>query len=196
MRARMALSYAQIPVEIREISLREKPRSMLSISPKGTVPVLVSKSSQVIDQSLEIMQWALIHSDPQTPLGWWQGRSNDQHAQILKWIEVNDGPFKKILDAYKYPERNLSISVSESFENALHLQLLPMNEALNRHPYLIDDAISLADVALFPFIRQFYSVDPARFEASNLNHLHRWLSHFLQSSLFQDVMSKHPVWTD
>jgi glutathione S-transferase len=189
----MALAYAGIDPEIREISLREKPQSMLSISPKGTVPVLQLPDGRVIEQSLEIMQWALDQNDPQH---WWNGRADEVRQDILNWIEVNDGAFKKLLDRYKYPERAPETSQQETFEQAVELQLLPMEKVLQKHTYLIGDQVSLADVALFPFIRQFFGVDENRFEEANLKALKQWLQGFLDADLFQSVMVKYPVWKD
>lgn len=196
MRARMALFYAGIPVEIREITLRDKPKSMLQLSPKGTVPVLVASQSEVIDESLEIMQWALAQHDPNTPIGWWHGRSQEQQELMLSWIHQNDGSFKRLLDAYKYPERHPEYSVDHYFAKALESHLMPMNLALEQHQFLLDEYLSLADVALFPFIRQFYGVDPLRFEQHKFVGLKRWLDDFLESPLFLKVMEKHPVWID
>lgn len=207
MRARMALAYAGIDYEIREISLRDKPKSMLSISPKGTVPVLWipeiqeenldqfanKDSGRVIEQSLEIMQWALTQNDPGD---WWVSAPEFIRQDILRWIEINDGPFKKILDIYKYSERHPELNQKESFARALEIQLLPMECALQKHRYLIGKKMSLADVALFPFVRQFYMVDPEQFNQAPLNSLQQWLQGFLESSLFQSVMLKYDVWKD
>lgn len=193
MRARMALAYAGTDYEIREISLREKPQSMLLISPKGTVPVFQLPNGQVIEQSLEIMQWAMEQNDPKS---WWNGQSEEARNNILQWIEVNDGEFKKLLDQYKYPERFPEDSQQETFERALELQLKPMEKALQKHDYLIGDQASLADIAVFPFIRQFYGVDEIRFDRANLKSLKKWLQEFLDSELFQSVMQKFPVWKD
>jgi glutathione S-transferase len=180
---------------------------MLAISPKGTVPVLWipeiqeknseqntnKDSGQVIEQSLEIMQWALTQNDSE---GWWASTPESLRADILRWIEINDGPFKKILDIYKYPERYPEMNQKESFERALEIQLLPMDRALQQHRYLIGDKISLVDVALFPFVRQFYMVDQEQFNQAQLKALQQWLEGFLDSALFQSVMLKYPVWKE
>lgn len=197
MRARMALAYAGIDYEIREISLREKPQSMLLISPKGTVPVLRLPDSRVIEQSLEIMLWAMNQNDPKA---WWHGQIDEARQKMLRWIEINDGEFKKLLDRYKYPERvsetSPGSSQEETFEKALELHLHPMNQALQENAYLLGNQISLADVALFPFIRQFYGVDEERFDQAGLQALKQWLQGFLDSELFQSIMKKYPVWKD
>ena len=139
MRARMALWAAQIQVEVREISLREKPAHLLQISPKGTVPVLQLPDGTVLEQSLDIMQWALMQNDPQ---GWLNaGRDAVQHL-----IAINDGDFKKALDRYKYPERYPEHS--PAFYREQGEQFLQVLEtALQQHRFLVSDTASMADVA-------------------------------------------------
>lgn len=189
MRARMALAYSGISVEIREISLREKPASMLAISPKGTVPVLQS-GSLVIEQSYDIMKWALRQHDPDRWL------STETESVIDQWIEKNDGPFKKLLDQYKYPDRYPDIYIEETLNQATSLFLDPINEQLKEGAYLLGPKISLADIAIFPFVRQFSMVDPGWIDQSGLNYLKRWLNERLESTLFLSVMQKYPTWHD
>lgn len=192
MRARMALSYSQIPVEIREISLREKPTSLLSISPKGTVPVF-HQGILVIEQSLEIMKWAITQHDPDE---WYL---TDLKSEITYLIDMNDGPFKKLLDGYKYPERTLSESHqtrSEALEAAIELFVEPLNQRLSKNKFLVSNHISLADIAIFPFIRQFSMVDQIWFANSGFHELNKWLWHHLESPLFIGVMQKYPTWND
>jgi glutathione S-transferase len=189
MRARMALAYAGIAVEIREISLREKPASMLAISPKGTVPVLQS-DGLVIEQSYDIMKWALRQSDPD------QWLSKDTESLIDEWVTKNDGPFKKLLDQYKYPDRYPDVQLEETLSQAVALFLGPINEQLKTNRYLLGPKISLADVALFPFVRQFAMVDPDWIDQSGLNFLKQWLNEHIESPLFLSVMQKYPTWHD
>jgi glutathione S-transferase len=189
MRARMALAYAGIAVEIREISLREKPVSLLAISPKGTVPVLQS-DGLVIEQSYDIMKWALAISDPD------QWLSAETQSVIDRWVEKNDGPFKQILDQYKYPARYPDVQLAETLRQATSLFLGPINEQLKTSPYLLGPKISLADIAIFPFVRQFAAVDPDWLDQSGLNFLKQWLNAHLESSLFLSVMQKYPTWHD
>ena len=188
MRARMALQYAGIQVEHREIELRNKPQSMLHASPKGTVPVLCV-DGQVIDQSLDIMRWALGKSDPDK----W-GDVDENIA--LSWVDTNDGPFKKLLDQYKYPNRYPEFNPEETLSAAEALMLRPMEEALQVSQYLLRNQMTWVDVAIFPFIRQFSMVDPQRFEQLPYIFLKQWLNQFLESGLFNAVMQKHPVWID
>lgn len=191
-RARMALSYSQIPVEIREISLREKPTSLLKISPKGTVPVF-QQGNLVIEQSLEIMKWAIAQSDPDV---WYP---TDLEPEIAYLINMNDGPFKKLLDGYKYPGRTLSegyLTRSEALVSAVELFIDPLNQCLSRNKFLVSNQISLADIAIFPFIRQFSMVDQVWFANSGFHELNKWLWHHLESPLFNSVMQKYPIWND
>jgi glutathione S-transferase len=185
MRARMALSYAGVAVEIREISLRDKPLDMLSISPKGTVPVLQT-GPLVIEQSLEIMQWALSQSDKD---GW---LNNLEASADL--ITINDGPFKRLLDQYKYPNKFPEVAIKDTLDKAMDICLLPLEQRLQKSRYLLGDQMRLADVAIFPFIRQFSMVDPVWFEKSHLNHLKKWLNEQIESDLFLSVMHKYPTW--
>jgi glutathione S-transferase len=189
MRARMALAYAGIAVEIREISLREKPASLLAISPKGTVPVFQS-DGLVIEQSYDIMKWALKQSDPD------QWLSAETESVIDEWVEKNDGPFKKLLDQYKYPNRYPDISLEETLTQATTSFLDPINEQLKKNAYLLGPKMSLADIAIFPFVRQFSMVNPEWIDQSDLNFLKQWLNAHLESPLFLSVMQKYPTWHD
>jgi glutathione S-transferase len=188
MRARMALSYAGIPVEIREISLKDKPAHMLQLSAKGTVPVLVLANGQVIDQSLEIMRWALQQHDVD---GWLS--ADPQHAALL--IVENDGSFKQSLDRYKYAIRFPEHAV-EDYRQQGELFLAKLELQLQQTSFLLSNKISLADIAIFPFIRQFAAVDNSWFESSDYIKLKSWLQHMVESELFQGVMAKYPTYTD
>ena len=188
MRARMALKYASIEVEIREISLRDKPASMLKISPKGTVPVL-QLGDLVIEQSVEIMHWALGQSDPD---GWLLVDQQLANA----WLTTNDGPFKKLLDQYKYPNRHPELNQPEVLDSAVALMLDPMETVLRKQAFLMGEHLSWIDVALFPFIRQFSMVNLEQFETLPLPKLKHWLAKRLESKLFQSVMHKYPVWIE
>ena len=188
MRARMALKYAGIEVEHREIEFRNKPQSMLLLSPKGTVPVLCV-DELVLDQSLDIMRWALDKSDPD---GWRE--TNEEASQI--WIEKNDGPFKTLLDQYKYPNRFADLNQEDVLNSAIELMLKPMESTLQSSKYLMGNKISLVDVAIFPFIRQFAAVNPRRFEELPFPLVKAWLNQHLESDLFNSVMDKYPTWID
>ena len=184
----MALKYAGIKVEHREIALKNKPQSMLLVSPKGTVPVLCADGI-VLDQSLDIMRWAIEKSDPD---GW--GSVNLTVSQA--WIEKNDGPFKVLLDQYKYPNRFPDLNQEEVLNSAIELMLKPMESSLQSNKYLMGNKISLVDVAIFPFIRQFAAVNPQRFEELPFPLVKAWLNQHLESDLFNSVMDKYPTWID
>lgn len=182
MRARMAIWAANIQVEVREISLREKPAHLLQISPKGTVPVLQLPDGTVLEQSLDIMQWALVQSDPQ---GW----LNADPKAVNALITINDGDFKKALDRYKYPDRYPE-QPQELYRQQGEQFLQRLETALQKHAYLLGDSASMADVAIFPFIRQFSAVDAEWFASTSYVNLQVWLNTWLQGSLFAQVMSK------
>jgi len=188
MRARMALKYAGIALEHREIDLRNKPQSMLLVSPKGTVPVLCV-DALVLEQSLDIMHWALEKTDPD---GW---RSVD-HSIAQAWIEKNDGPFKILLDQYKYPNRYPELKAEEVLSAINELMLIPMESALQDSPYLLGNKMTWVDVAIFPFIRQFAMVNPEQFDQLLLSSTKKWLCQHIESELFHAVMHKHPTWAD
>jgi len=185
MRARMALRYAGIEVEIREVSLKQKPAHMLQLSPKGTVPVLVMSDNEVIEESLEIAQWALSQHDPDG----WLVSANDAEALITE----NDGSFKQALDRYKYATRFPEYP-AETYRKEGEVFLGKLEALLNQHQYLYADKISFADVVIFPFIRQFAAVDAVWFESANYPKLQAWLDELTSTELFQSVMQKYPVW--
>ena len=188
MRARIALQYAGVQLEYREIELRNKPQSMLQLSPKGTVPVLYVDGI-VLDQSLDIMRWALKVSDPD---GW--NRLDENIAKT--WIEKNDELFKGLLDQYKYPNRYPQLNQAEVLGDAMALMLEPMESALGSSQYLLGYRMTWVDVAIFPFIRQFSMVDQQRFEQLPIPHIQKWLRRQIESRLFLSVMDKHPTWRD
>lgn len=179
MRARMALHYSGVPLSIVEVSLKAKPEQMLAASPKGTVPVLVCADGSVIEQSLDIMHWALARHDPDN---WLQPGCNEL-------IEANDTTFKVLLDRYKYairyPEHPMAFYRAQGAEFLQRLE-----DVLTRSPYLAGPALSLADVALAPFVRQFAHVDRDWFAQAPYPHLNAWLERFLASELFSSVMRK------
>lgn len=182
MRARMALRYAGVVVDIHEISLKDKPQAMLTASPKGTVPVLVLEDGTVIDESLDIMHWALAQNDPED----WQ-READNRAQQL--IAENDGHFKRALDRYKYAVR-FPEHPPEFYRAEGQMFLLMLERLLEQHAYLLDDYPSVADIAIFPFVRQFAGVDSAWFDTAPYPCLKAWLHGLITSPLFLTIMEK------
>lgn len=185
MRARMALRYAGVPVEIVEVSLKDKPAQMLALSPKGTVPVL-NADGVVIDESLQIMRWALAQNDPDD---WLLAGDSFAALWMEKLIEGNDQIFKSALNRYKYAERYPEQPM-EAYraEGALFLQKL--DELLEGRDYLLADHPSLADIALLPFVRQFAHVDREWFAQMPYVRLQVWLQRFLESDLFTSIMKK------
>ncbi|WP_421558272.1 glutathione S-transferase [Pseudomonas canadensis] len=181
MRARLALRYSGVPVRIVEVSLKAKPAEMLALSPKGTVPVL-NVDGQVIEESLEIMQWALAQHDPDNWL--LQG-----DPAVFALIAENDQGFKYHLNRYKYAERYPEHSM-EQYRAEGEVFLQKLEDLLADRAYLLADHPSLADMALAPFVRQFAHVDRAWFAASPYTQLQAWLQRFLESPLFISVMAK------
>lgn len=184
----MALQYSGIELEHREIDLRNKPQSMLLASPKGTVPVLCI-DGRVIDQSLDIMRWALSRSDPDK---WMDVDENIAQS----WINKNDGPFKALLDQYKYPNRYPELNQEETLSAIEALMLRPMEMALESSQYLLGSKMTWIDVAIFPFIRQFSMVNLQTFEQLPYPLVKQWIGQHLESRLFNAVMNKYPVWRD
>ncbi len=189
MRARMALKYAGIGVEIREISLRDKPKHLISVSSKATVPVLVLPDGRVIDESLDIMDWALNQQDQD---GWRQ--INLDAAKAL--IAENDGAFKQALDAYKYAERHPEkTQVEHRQDGEVFLSKLEGKLAMNGDG-LFGQLPTMVDVAIFPFIRQFKGVDSKWFESSPYPRLNTWLNSLINSKLFISIMEKRPTYVE
>ncbi|WP_207385823.1 glutathione S-transferase [Legionella bozemanae] len=182
-RARMALVYSKIKVEQREVELKNKPQEMLLASPKGTVPVLILENGHVIDESIDIMIWALTQFDPE---GWLSIGQKDKWHELIR---LNDIKFKPILDNYKYPQKSEKKDPLYYREEAQEY-LYKLNSLLIRNHFLLANHINIADIALFPFIRQFYMVDPQWFAQSDYKSLHAWLQFFLDSELFLTVMKK------
>jgi glutathione S-transferase len=180
MRARMSLLESGVEVELREVILRDRPEHMMDISPKGTVPVLLLPDGAVIEESLDIMLWSL---DESWLAGDWK-----------ELIAVNDGDFKHHLDRYKYNNRYENVLSSEEHrEHALSI-LKTYDERLSNQAYLCGDSISLADLALSPFVRQFANTDRGWFDQLPLLHLHNWLIGILEGDLFKSCMVKHKQW--
>jgi glutathione S-transferase len=186
-RARMALNYAGIEFELREVLLKDKPDSMLKVSSKGTVPVLVLHDGSVIDESEDVMLWALQHHDPNH---WWREEIADQARAILK---ENDFSFKVHLDHYKYADRHPG-HTQEYYRTQGEIFLQKLELKLEHQKYLFGNQMTFSDVAVFPFIRQFSMVDIAWFDQAPYPHLRAWLHSQIDSKLFTGVMKKLPFW--
>ncbi len=190
MRGRMGLSIAGVPVLVREVVLRDKPAEMLEASPKGTVPVLLTSSGDIVDESLDVMRWALAQNDPE---GWLDADPDTTHELIAR----NDGPFKRALDRYKYPNRYSDEDLVPGAARASGLEILQDLDVriTAQGGQLVRAERSLADIAIFPFIRQFAHTDMDWFNAQDLPALQAWLEGHKQSSLFKGVMKKYAQWS-
>ena len=179
----MALAYSNITVEIKEILLKNRPQELYDISPKGTVPVLCLSKSTIIEESLDIMKWALEQKDIES---WFIFNINNQ----MEIITLCDNDFKHWLDKYKYHDRFLENNKDYYMEKC-HIFLSKINNLLKNKSYLFSNKISLADVAIFPFIRQYANVNKTWLANKYIN-ISRWLDNFTSSNLFLSVMDKYP----
>ena len=180
----MALAHTGISVELREILLTERPDELHAISSKGTVPVLELEDGQIIDESFDIIMWAL----DQTNTDWLEINPDQQ----LKMIHANDHEFKPWLDKYKYHERHPE-HTKEYYQNQCDAFLSNYNETLKMQPYLTGEKMQLLDVAVFPFVRQFAFVDSHYFE-EKYSQLNLWLQKWKNSKLFNSIMDKYIQW--
>lgn len=188
-RARLAIASSRQSVVVREILLQDMPKEFLKLSSKATVPVLQLSDGRVIDESLDIMNWFLEQKDPDH----WLNNHKEQQYQINKLIYENDNDFKTNLDHYKYADRYPEKSEEEYRCLGEHF-LVKLEWHLNQAPYLFGEQITLADAAVFPFIRQFSEVNPKWFQCAPYTKLRAWLHQWLESKLFHSVMQKHPPW--
>ena len=203
MRARLAILLAQQSVRLRPIVMKNKPAEMLAVSPKGTVPVLVLENSKdyldlnqvnqsIIDESLDIMLWALNRNDPHDLL-----YSHNELAlpEMLKIIEKNDKQFKPTLEQYKHAKR-FHEDTQEQYRLACEPFVQALELRLRQHEFLMGATPSLLDYALVPFVRQFSKVNRQLYLQGPYTHLQHWLNNHLQSRLYAQAMFKHPLWLD
>lgn len=183
MRARLAVASAGVEVELREILLRDKAAAFLEASPKGTVPVLVGED--VIEESIEVMDWALAQSDPE---GLLYGATAAR--ELVERCEVE---FKGHLDRFKYAVRYEGVDPEEERKLA-SVYLRELDGLLVEREYLFGDRIGFADIGIAPFVRQFANTDRAWFDAQDWVHLRGWLDRFVQSDRFANIMTKYPKW--
>ncbi len=204
MRARLAIYKSKRRVELRDLVLKDKPSALIAASPKATVPVLVLGPAKVIDESLDIMLWALGESDPQnllraeTPSKRVSASDMNQAVKlddILSLVYLFDQQFKPCLEAYKcakrYHESNL-----EECRQACEVYIQTLEQGLRKHKYVLDDNESMADIALLPFIRQFAKIERQWYLQSPYPNVKRWLNQYLQSVMFTKVMTKYPLWKE
>jgi len=185
MRARMALAASGAEVMLREVLLKDKPAELLAASPKATVPVLVLSEDQALEESLDVMQWALKHSDP---LGWLEGAALDSD-----WISECDEGFKHWLDRYKYADRHPQHTAKDYRKNAEEF-IQKLEHQLSVSDWIGGEVANAIDVALFPFIRQFAGVEPSWWQQAPYPKVRQWLEKWLSSALFSAIMVKYPRW--
>ena len=184
MRARLAIQSSGIKVQLREITLRDKAPEFLASSSKGTVPVIVTHS-RVIEESYEVMRWALKQADPEG----WLKMPNEGYG----WISRNDGPFKAALDHLKYSVQFPNMDINLEREKAVNF-LYDLNSQISDNPWMFGKSCSLADMAILPFVRQISNVNRDWFVSQDWQNLHRWLTAFVTSTQFNSIMSKYEKW--
>ena len=189
MRARLGLMFAELPLELREITLKNKPDQMLAISPKGTVPVLQLADGTVIEESAEIMMWALEQNDPQGLLD--EKISSEANALIAQ----NDNEFKQWLDRYKYADRHPEMTQIE-YRQKGEIFLQDLEALLTKNTYLLGNSVTVADIGIMPFVRQFAHVDRDVFYSLPYPKLQLWLQHWLEHPLFVQAMTKFQPWQE
>ena len=187
----MAIAASGVECELREVVLRNKPPSLIQASPKATVPVLIDGNGCVIDQSLDIMLWALRQHDPDQ----WLAPEEGTLEAMLALIAECDGPFKHALDRYKYPQRYEGVNGCEYRDQAA-VWLSGLNNRLGSSRFLFGARPALADMAIAPFIRQFAHTDLDWFQAQTWPYLQAWLEAWKQGSLFARVMHKYSPWQE
>ena len=189
MRARLALAISGQACELREVVLKAKPSELLEASAKASVPVLVLPNGEVIDQSLDIMQWALQLNDPAQ----WLPAKPEQAMQVQALIDDCEQTFKHHLDRYKYPNRYAGADALPH-RAAATTWLQSLAQQLSREGWLLGRTASMADMAIAPFVRQFAQTDPLWFEQQDWPALQVWLNRIVSSALFESVMHKYPAW--
>ena len=189
MRARLALAASGMVCELREVVLAHKPQNLLQASPKGTVPVLIQVDGTVLEQSLDIMIWALRSGDPLH----WLPSDEASLQDAMRWITQCDGPFKLLLDGYKYPQRH-NLPDGLAYRTQGEHFLTHLNQHMREDGFLAGAHAGLADMAIAPFVRQFAHVDPIWFANQDWPALQHWLTAFETSALFEQVMGKYVAW--
>lgn len=193
MRARVAIFKSQQAILLRDVVLNNKPQEMVAVSAKATVPVLVLENGVVIDESLEVMLWALQQSDPDDLM-------HDEIADMLIIIDDFDNGFKTCLEQYKCEKRYLKANIEKNslveYRQACEQYLQKLELRLIEHTFIMSDKESLVDIALLPFIRQFAQVERQWYLQSPYPKVRQWLNNYLQSPMFTKVMAKQPLWLD
>jgi glutathione S-transferase len=192
MRARLALLMARQVVSLRAIVTKDKPADMLAISPKGTVPILILSDGTIIDESLDIMIWALKSNDPDDLL---YSQQPELYSEMLELISESDNEFRTSLSAYKYNKRyHLADEIKLRSECELFIQKI--ESMLTKQMFIMGDKLSFADLAILPFVRQFANTDKKWFRDSGYPKVTAWLAGLMQSLLFTKAMRKYPLWLE
>ena len=189
MRAHMALKYSGLEIELREVELNNMPAEALAVSPQATVPLLILDAQHSLNESWDIVKWAIAQNDPQN----WAGENGRYLAEAEMLIETNDFSFKPDLDHYKYADRYPE-HPAEYYRQQGEEFLQELDEMLAAQRFLLSEQLTVADIGIAPFIRQFSMVDPAWFAQAPYPHLRQWLSTMLANPLFQHALRKRPVW--
>lgn len=192
MRARMAIRYSGMTVLLREVVLRDMPAALLACSPKGTVPVLVLPGGEVLEESRDIMDRALAENDPD---GWLQGMGDAGREEVRQLVDSCDTAFKQHLDHYKYAER-YPAHTADYYRAQGGVFLDRLEQRLETSDWLCGERMTLADISIFPFVRQYANVDKAWFDETAWLRLQSWLDRLVCSSLFTGVMDKYPQWQE
>lgn len=189
MRAHMALKYANLKIILREVELSDLPEEALAVSSHATVPSLVISENEYMDESWDIVKWATQQKDPEN----WLGDNNEylHDAEIL--VETNDYSFKDDLDHYKYADRHAEHSM-EYYRQRGEEFLKELNDMLEENNFLLAETITIADIAVFPFVRQFAMVDKDWFDKAPYPELQRWLAFMLDTEWFREAFKKHEIW--
>ncbi len=189
MRAHMALKYAGLKIILRDVKLSDLPAEVLAVSPHATVPSLAISENEYMDESWDIVKWAVQQNDPEN----WLGENNEYLNEAEMLVEINDFSFKDDLDHYKYADRYPEHPMEYYRENGEEF-LEELTELLQQNTFLSADHITITDIAVFPFIRQFAMVDKEWFDKSPYPELQRWLLAMLSSEWFIEAFKKHETW--
>ena len=195
MRARYCLAVLEVKTQLREVVLKAKPNALLALGGSSTVPQLVTEKGERFPESLDIVFWALTHSKKHSLVtSLWPTQQQVQH-KILSWLNYNDHIFKHWLDRYKYADRHPEHS-EQYYRERGEVFLARLEKRLNKHAYIMGESMTLADICLFPFVRQFAGVNSTWFSESRYENVRCWLNAFLMSEVFSIVMEKFPAWQE
>jgi len=198
MRARIAIFKSKQPIELRDVKLDNKPAAMLTASPKGTVPILVVSSDEIIDESIDVMVWSLTQSDPDNLLLASANSAGDvtnKLSELLAFIHICDSEFKGCIERYKCAKRYHEPNLLERRQDC-EVYIKDLEQRLSQHDYIFGDDESLVDIALLPFIRQFAKIERQWYVQADYPNVKRWLNTYLQSAMFNKVMTQNPIWEE